>query len=45
MERLIEEVSYEAGDKIREKVVVNADYVNNHLDMLIDDEDLSRFIL
>jgi ATP-dependent HslUV protease ATP-binding subunit HslU len=45
MERLLEEISYEAPDREREKVVVNEEYVNNSLGDLLEDEDLSRYIL
>jgi ATP-dependent HslUV protease ATP-binding subunit HslU len=44
LERLLETVSYEAGDEAR-NLVVNADYVGEHLGDLAKDEDLSRFIL
>ncbi|MEZ9197349.1 ATP-dependent protease ATPase subunit HslU [Shewanella sp. 10N.286.54.B9] len=45
MERLMEELSYEASDKSGSVTVVDADYVKAHLDNLVQDEDLSRFIL
>ena len=45
MERLMEEISFDASEKQGEKVTVNADYVNSHLEELVDNEDLSRFIL
>ncbi len=45
MERLMEEISFDASEKQGSKVTVNADYVNEHLEMLVDNEDLSRFIL
>jgi ATP-dependent HslUV protease ATP-binding subunit HslU len=45
MERLMEEISYEASEKQGEKVTVDAKYVNDHLEELVDNEDLSRFIL
>ncbi|MBE8166819.1 MAG: ATP-dependent protease ATPase subunit HslU [Shewanella sp.] len=45
MERLMEEMSYEASDKSGESLVVDADYVNGHLDNLVKNEDLSRFVL
>ena len=44
MERLLESISFEAGD-IQEKVVIDGDYVNRQLNDLATDEDLSRFIL
>ncbi|MCL1035591.1 HslU--HslV peptidase ATPase subunit [Shewanella corallii] len=45
MERLMEEISYEASDKSGSTMVIDADYVNAHLDNLVQDEDLSRFVL
>lgn len=45
MERLLEVVSFEATDKAGEEVLVNAAYVQKHLGKLIDDEDLTRYIL
>ncbi|EKD54251.1 MAG: hypothetical protein ACD_60C00105G0009 [uncultured bacterium] len=45
LERLLEEVSYEASDRQGEVVEINAEYVDRHLEHLIKDEDLSRYIL
>lgn len=45
MERLLDELSYQAPDKDGEMVSVDADYVNQHLKDIADDEDLSRYIL
>ena len=45
MERLLEQVSYEAADKSGSKVVVDAAFVDRHLAVLAKDEDLSRYIL
>ncbi|OOE98865.1 HslU--HslV peptidase ATPase subunit [Salinivibrio sp. IB643] len=45
MERLMEDVSYEASERAGQQVVVDAEYVRSHLEELVDDEDLSRFIL
>lgn len=45
LERLMEEVSYNASEMSGEQVSIDAAYVNQHLDALADDEDLSRFIL
>jgi ATP-dependent HslUV protease ATP-binding subunit HslU len=45
MEKLMEDISYAASEKHGEHLVVDAKYVNDHLDMLIENEDLSRFIL
>ena len=45
MERLLEEVSFDAADHQGQLVTVDAAYVDSHLDALVQDEDLSRFIL
>jgi ATP-dependent HslUV protease ATP-binding subunit HslU len=45
MERLLEEVSYSAPDRSGETVVIDAAYVNNTLSELVENEDLSRYIL
>ncbi|QDX28549.1 HslU--HslV peptidase ATPase subunit [Dickeya poaceiphila] len=45
LERLIEEVSYSASEMNGQTVMIDADYVRSHLDELVADEDLSRFIL
>jgi ATP-dependent HslUV protease ATP-binding subunit HslU len=45
LERLMEEISFEASDRSGESLVIDIDYVNHHLETLADNEDLSRFIL
>ena len=45
MERLLEELSFEAPDMHTGKVTVNAAYVRQRLDKVTQDEDLSKFIL
>ncbi len=45
MERLMEDISFDATDSAGTVLTVDAAYVNQHLDSLVDDEDLSRFIL
>ncbi len=45
MERLLEQVSFEASEMSGEQVVIDADYVNQHLGDLSQDEDLSQYIL
>lgn len=46
MERLLETVSFEAADAGENKETrVDANYVNDHLGELVQDEDLSRYIL
>ena len=45
LERLLETVSFEAADRGGESVRVDAAYVDEHLGELLQDEDLSRYIL
>jgi ATP-dependent HslUV protease ATP-binding subunit HslU len=45
MEKLMEDISYDASEKSGEKLTVDAKYVSDHLEMLVENEDLSRFIL
>ncbi len=45
MERLVEEVSFEASEQSGEKVIIDVEYVNSHLSDLVNDQDLSRYIL
>jgi ATP-dependent HslUV protease ATP-binding subunit HslU len=45
MEKLMEEISYDASEKSGSTFIIDAQYVNDHLDTLVQDEDLSRFIL
>jgi len=45
MEKLLEEVSFDAADHSGQTIVVDAAYVEKHLGAVVKDEDLSRFIL
>lgn len=45
MERLLEEISFEASDSPGKEVVIDQEYVNKHLEKLVKDEDWSRYIL
>ena len=45
MEKLMEEVSFSASDQAGKKIIIDSQYVNEHLDTLVENEDLSRFIL
>lgn len=45
IERLMENVSYEASDKKGEQVVIDAVYVNKNLEALSQNEDLRKYIL
>ncbi len=45
MERLVEEVSFNADERAGETILVDSAYVENTLSELVKNEDLSRFIL
>jgi ATP-dependent HslUV protease ATP-binding subunit HslU len=45
MERLLEDVSFDAPDMSGQELVIDAEYVNAHLADVVKDEDLSRYIL
>ena len=45
MERLLEELSFEAPDMKKRRVKIDAAYVNERLEKVVKDEDLSQFIL
>jgi len=45
MERLLDEISFDAPDRAEKKVMVDAKYVREKLTEIIKDEDLSRYIL
>ena len=45
LERLLETVSFDAADRGGQSVVIDAAYVDAHLKALVQDEDLSRYIL
>ncbi|TMO72295.1 HslU--HslV peptidase ATPase subunit [Pseudoalteromonas sp. S3776] len=45
MEKLMEEVSYDASEQAGSTLTIDAAYVEKHLGALVEDEDLSRFIL
>jgi len=45
MERLLDLISFEAPDRQGEQIKVDAEYVEQHLEHLAKDEDLSRYIL
>ncbi|MFC1236882.1 HslU--HslV peptidase ATPase subunit [Vibrio sp. DW001] len=45
MERLMDEISFDATEKPGSKMVINSAYVHERLAEFIEDEDLSRFIL
>ena len=45
MERILDEISFDAADKAGEKVVIDAAYVREHIGDLAKNADLSKFIL
>ncbi|MEM7619119.1 MAG: ATP-dependent protease ATPase subunit HslU [Pseudomonadota bacterium] len=45
MERVLDEISFEATDKPGEKVIVDEAYVKEHIGDLIENSDMSKFIL
>lgn len=45
MERLLETVSFEATDLSGKTITIDSSYVNDQLGTLVEDQDLSRFIL
>ncbi|MDX1626622.1 MAG: AAA family ATPase, partial [Wenzhouxiangellaceae bacterium] len=45
MERLLDDISFKAPDHAEDRLVIDADYVDEHLGDLARDEDLSRYIL
>ena len=45
MERLLETLSFEASEKKDETIIIDKNYVDDHLNELIQDDDLTRYIL
>ena len=45
MEKLLEEVSFTASESGGQVVTIDAAYVNERLDALAENEDLSRYVL
>ena len=45
MERLLENLSFDASDMKESKILIDEDYVNKYLNELTENEDLSRYIL
>jgi len=45
MERLLDTISFDAPDQDGKKIKIDAEYVNQYLNELAADEDLSRYIL
>jgi ATP-dependent HslUV protease ATP-binding subunit HslU len=45
LERLLDDLSYEATDRSGQSFIIDKEYVQSHLAELVADEDLSRYIL
>ena len=45
LERLLEDISYNASDMVEKSITIDAAYVDSHLTEFAEDEDLSRYIL
>ena len=45
MERVLDEISFEASDRSGQTIVIDAAYVATHVGELAKNADLSRFIL
>ena len=45
METLFDEISFDAPDMAEKKVMITAEYVKDKLEDIVEDEDLSRYIL
>jgi len=45
VEKLLEEISYEAPDVEDKSITVDEQYVNDHLKDIVEDRDLSRYVL
>ncbi|MFW5450251.1 MAG: HslU--HslV peptidase ATPase subunit, partial [Methylophagaceae bacterium] len=45
LEKLLEEISFNTSEDGATDITIDADYVNQQLSILVEDEDLSRYIL
>jgi len=45
IEKVIEDISFSADERAGEKIVITKELVHDKLDMLIEDEDIARYIL
>jgi ATP-dependent HslUV protease ATP-binding subunit HslU len=45
MERMLDEISFEASDLSGQQIVIDAEYVREKLADIVKDEDLTRYIL
>ena len=45
IEKILDDISFTATDRSGEKIIIDKEYINNNLDNLVKDSDLSKFIL
>ncbi len=45
LEKLLEDISFEAGEKPKDKIEITSEYVDKQLNDIADNEDLSRYML
>ena len=45
IEKILDEISFTATDRSGEKITIDKNYINENLDNLVRDTDLSKFIL
>jgi len=45
MERVLDEISFEAPEKKGQQITIDAEYVGKMLSDIVKDQDLSRYIL
>ena len=45
IEKVLDDISFNATDKAGEKITINSEFVKNNLGNLVKDTDLSKFIL
>jgi ATP-dependent HslUV protease ATP-binding subunit HslU len=45
LEKLLEDLSFDAPERRERRIEIDADYVRNRLAEIVSDEDLSRYIL
>jgi len=45
IEKILDDISFTATDRSGEKIIINKEYINNNIDNLVKDTDLSKFIL
>ena len=45
IEKVLDEISFTATDRVGEKITVDSDYIKKNIGELVKDTDLSKFIL